>query len=46
MIQHELNEDDGILMVAPQGPLEADDFRPWRRRSIPSSSAPAGFAAS
>ena len=27
MIQHELNEDDGILMVAPQGPLEADDFQ-------------------
>ncbi len=27
MIQHELNEDDGILIVAPQGPLEAEDFQ-------------------
>jgi len=27
MIQHELNEDDGILMVAAQGPLERDDFQ-------------------
>jgi hypothetical protein len=27
MMQHELNEDDGILLVAPQGPLEAEDFQ-------------------
>ncbi len=27
MLQHELNEDDGILMIAPQGPLEAADFQ-------------------
>jgi hypothetical protein len=46
MIQHALDQRDGILIVTPRGPLAASDFEALRAEVTPSSSVPASCVAS